>query len=149
MEQSRQYGRWIALAVVAVVAVAVVAGFVVAANLGGDHGRARDGAQPAAAPSSTAPPGTVKILTPENVDEELKDSQVLDGTQATPDLGTPLADCPEAMRFFERPEVKAFQQRLGRAPIPSDGFVGGCPDVRALEEAFRSAQGRATADVTP
>ncbi|WP_418063549.1 hypothetical protein [Pimelobacter simplex] len=147
MEQPRRYGRWIALAVVAV--VAAVAGFVVTANLGGTEGRARDGAQPAAAPSSTAPPGTVKILTPENVDEVLKDSQVLDGTQARPDLGTPLADCPEAMRFFERPEVKAFQQRFGRAPLPSDGFIGGCPDVRALEDAFRSAQERATADVTP
>jgi len=122
MERSRQYGRRVALAVAAVAAVAVAAGFLVAANLGGDHGRARDGAQPAA-PSSTAP-------TP-------------------PDLGTPLADCPEAMRFFERPEVKAFQQRLGRAPLPSDGFIGGCPDVRALEEAFRRAQERAATPVAP
>ncbi|MFJ9316820.1 hypothetical protein ACIRN4_21720 [Pimelobacter simplex] len=123
MQQSRRYGRWIALAVVAV--VAAVAGFVVTANLGGAEGRARDVA-PTPAASTTAP-----------------------ARQPGPDLGTPLADCPEVMRFFARPEVRAVQERLGRAPLPSDGFVGGCPDVKALEEAFRQAQDRAGAGASP
>ncbi|GEB15810.1 hypothetical protein GUY44_23800 [Pimelobacter simplex] len=123
MEQSRRYGRWIALAVVAVTAALV--GFAIASAKGGAEGRAPDVA-PTPAASTTAP-----------------------ARQPGPDLGTPLADCPEVMRFFERPEVRAVQERLGRAPLPSDGFVGGCPNVKALEEAFRRAQDRTGAGATP
>lgn len=53
---------------------------------------------------------------------------------------TQLKDCPDALQFFQRPDVeKYYAENFGRAFGPEDVFAGGCPDVQALERQFDAA----------
>lgn len=52
-----------------------------------------------------------------------------------------LADCPEALQFFERPEVEQFlQDRFGDVPDEHDRWANGCPSVPILVRSYENAQ---------
>lgn len=54
---------------------------------------------------------------------------------------TRLSDCPDALAFFQEPEVKEFyEEKHGRTFGPQDAWQGGCPDVADLRADFEDAE---------
>lgn len=65
---------------------------------------------------------------------ELDSSDFLKGT-------TPLSECPDALEFFEQPDVQEFHEKnFGYVPGPTYHWSGGCPDLSALKSTYEAAR---------
>lgn len=52
-----------------------------------------------------------------------------------------LSECPEALAFFERPDVKAFHDaHLGGVFAPDTLLSGGCPSTELLANGYKQGQ---------
>jgi hypothetical protein len=123
---NRVVRRWM---IPALVGVAMVpSGFAVAQAVGTDD--------PQRATSSSV--STVHEAAPEG----LRPATPEEMARALAPSGTPLSDCPEALRFFQEPEVQRFyEERFGHAPTAADTFAGGCPDADRLRADYEAMTG--------
>lgn len=54
---------------------------------------------------------------------------------------TPLSDCPEALDFFQQPEIREFYLRnFGYEHDAGSLFAGGCPDLQTAKKMYAAAQ---------